>query len=88
MIHRGGSSPGVRILVWALCAAVWVAAFMATHVPADRLPEMPYVSDKSIHGSGFCILSMFFILALTIEGFRGLKLAVIVMLVMGVCRLR
>ncbi|MCK4601226.1 MAG: VanZ family protein [Phycisphaerae bacterium] len=49
------------------CVAIWVFTFVATHIPAQRLPPLP-VSDVLLHAAAFFILGSLFWLTLT--GYR------------------
>lgn len=43
-------------LAWAVTIGFWVAIFIATHIPADRLPDVPG-SDKTAHFVAYFILA-------------------------------
>jgi len=47
----------------------WLAAFVATHVPAERLPET-HVSDKKLHAAGFFLLASALEVTLLAHGVR------------------
>jgi len=49
------------------CTVVWIAAFVATHVPITRLPQTE-VSDKVLHFVGFFVIAALFLLALAAAG--------------------
>ena len=38
------------------CAAAWAAAFVASHLPPDNLPDLP-TTDVSLHAGGFLVLT-------------------------------
>lgn len=45
-----------RWLLTFVCAAVWLAAFVATHIPAAELPPL-HVTDKPLHFFGYAGLT-------------------------------
>ena len=61
-----------RRLILVLCLIVWVAALIATHAPANRLPRVG-VSDKVLHAVGYFILTGVFWLTLQVHGVAGAK---------------
>ena len=57
-----------RWLSW-LCAGGWIAAFVATHIPAEELPAFQ-LTDKTLHTVGYAGLTTLFWLALWGRGRR------------------
>ncbi len=51
----------------AICLLTWLAAFMATHVPADRLPDMQ-TGDPVLHAVGYFVLAAVWMLTLIARG--------------------
>jgi VanZ family protein len=47
------------------CIILWVCAFVVSHFPLEKLPEMP-TSDKTLHFAGFFILGAVLLLTLRI----------------------
>lgn len=45
-----------RYLAWAATIAFWIASFIATHIPAQRLPDVR-VNDKTVHFIAYFILA-------------------------------
>lgn len=45
-----------RWLLTALCAALWLAAFVATHIPLERMPKTG-MTDKGLHFWGYAGLT-------------------------------
>lgn len=43
-------------LSWIVTIGFWIAIFVATHIPSDRLPDV-HVSDKAAHFVAFFILA-------------------------------
>ena len=52
-----------RRIVQACCVTFWIAAMIATHIPAGRLPHMS-VSDKFLHAACYFVLAAMFWLTL------------------------
>ena len=52
------SRPGRKriYLSWIVTIGFWIAIFVATHIPANRLPDV-HVSDKTAHFVAFFILA-------------------------------
>lgn len=50
------SSRQLRYLSWIATIGFWIAIFIATHIPADRLPDVPG-SDKTAHFIAYFILA-------------------------------
>ncbi len=61
-----------RRLVLVLCLIVWTGAVIATHTPADRLPQSG-VSDKLLHAVGYFVLTGVLWLTLSAYQVSGLK---------------
>ena len=78
----GRRLPGWIVRVFgALCAIVWVAAFVATHTPADRLPHAA-VSAKVLHFVGYFIIASLLMLTLAGAKFRPAKRSLIALCTM------
>ena len=60
-----------RGLLWAL-AVVWVGAFVLTHIPAEKIPEL-YASDKTLHVVGYAAITGLLWLHLAARGGRRLR---------------
>ena len=54
------------------CTALWITAFVLTHIPAERITP-PGLSDKTLHFLGYFMLSGLFMLALAGLGTSPLK---------------
>jgi len=60
---------GSRLSIWIarvfgiLCTVVWIAAFIATHLPAEKLPRTA-VSDKVLHFVCYFVIASLFLLTL------------------------
>lgn len=65
-----------------LCAAVWLAAFVATHISLKGMPSPP-TNDKTIHFAMFVILTTLFLTALLAYGYRGPGRAILPVVVMA-----
>ena len=64
-----------RISRWGL-AALWLAAFIGTHIPAERVPEL-HASDKILHAAGYAVLATALWLVLAADGIgRARRIAV------------
>lgn len=57
----------VRRVLLSVCIVLWIAAFTVSHIPADRMPEMP-TSPTSLHVIGFFVLGT--ALLATLTGYR------------------
>ena len=64
-----------------VCVVLWVCAFVASHVPLERMPKT-HVGDKWLHFVGFFGLAGVFLLTLTAYGVARLRRAAIVICVM------
>ena len=64
-----------------VCAATWLGAFVATHVPQPRLPYL-VASDKVLHFAGFLLLSS--LLLLTVAAFGAARTRRVVMVIFTV----
>ena len=67
-----------RCVLGCLCAAAWIAAFVATHLPPRDLPAVE-ISDKVLHSAGFAGLSALLTLTLAVFGlarWRRIPLAI------------
>jgi VanZ family protein len=52
-----------------LCAVLWVAAAIITHIPGDKIPSIP-ASDKTLHFIGYLVLAGSFLLTLRMHNVR------------------
>ena len=80
-----GASDAGRSSRWAwtvACAAVWVTAFTATHIPAEQLRNLPVESDKTLHFLGYLLLGLLFLGAISSRGRRGARRALTLLVVM------
>ena len=77
MLHRA------RRTVLIGCIAAWAGAFIATHIPAERLPQIG-AGDRLLHALGFFVLGSFFLLTLAAHGVRSARRAVLVICVLAV----
>lgn len=59
-----------RRTVGIVCAALWLAALVATHLPPQDVPNI-HASDKVLHGIGFFVLGCMFWLVLRARGSGG-----------------
>ena len=59
-----------RLAILLTCVAIWVAALVATHTPARKLPSVTW-SDKTIHCIGYFVLAWTFWLTLRAHGLGG-----------------
>lgn len=79
------SSPLTRFLRWLLqvvCVLVWVTAFVATHIPVDKLPT-GHLSDKTLHFLGYFILCCLLVLVLASRSLPRPKRVCIAIFVMA-----
>lgn len=44
------------LLFWTITIVFWISIFIATHLPAERLPDVP-VTDKSAHFIAYFVLA-------------------------------
>lgn len=51
----------------AICLLTWLAAFVATHVPVDTLPDMQ-AGDAVLHAVGYFVLAAVLMLTLIAQG--------------------
>jgi len=72
----------LRAVILAACVVTWVAALVATHIPAPEVKV--HVSDKVLHMTGFFVLGVLFWLTLAAYGVRGLRRIVLVICIMMV----
>jgi VanZ family protein len=61
-----------RWLLLAACVLLWTAAFTVSHLPAERLPELP-TTDVSLHAVGFFVLGTVLFWTLTAFGLGTLR---------------
>ena len=81
MSRRLRPLPRRRVLLYT-CVALWVAAFIATHVPPVRVPTLG-PGDKVLHAAGYFVLSGMFLLALSAyRAPRGKRVALVVFTMM------
>ena len=57
----------LRVVLTCACVVGWAAAFVASHIPIERLPGIP-TSDKTLHFFGYAGLTTLFWLALWSHG--------------------
>lgn len=84
-MSASSASCRTRRLVLVSCIILWLCAFVATHLPADRLPVIR-VGDKSMHFVGYFVLTFMFAMTLFVHGvgrWRGFITAIVVMTVYG-----
>lgn len=55
-------------------AVAWLTAFVGTHIPAERMPELP-ASDKVLHMAAYAGLALIFWLTLAVHQVRGVRRA-------------
>ena len=65
----GDSSARAAQVARIICIAAWCAAFIATHVPASRLPALP-ASDKLLHSAAYFALACVLLVTLSLRGMR------------------
>ena len=70
LLHR------FRHALLALCAAAWAAAFVASHVPADNLPDLP-TTDAGLHTIGFFVLTALLLAVLASRRVRRLPRVIV-----------
>jgi hypothetical protein len=70
MRARATKSPLLRKALPITCAAAWVGAFVATHIPARNIPHV--AGDKTLHAVGYFGLCAVFVLALWARRVRPL----------------
>ena len=68
-MNRQASRP-VRRFLWAACAALWICAFVATHIPAKAVPRTG-VGDVVLHFIGYFVLTSSLAAALIAQGLPG-----------------
>jgi len=59
-----------------VCVLLWVSAFVATHVPARRVPPTQF-SDKTLHAVGYFALGVAFLMAMWSRGVSSRTRAVV-----------
>ena len=67
MLTRASRLGGLRRPLLVMTVLLWVGAFVATHVPAETIPQM-HVSDKWLHFMGFLVLAAALHLTLVVHG--------------------
>jgi len=85
MSHQAPMLYRIRHYLLVGCAALWIGAFIATHVPAERLPELG-AGDITLHAAGYFLLTIVFLATLTgrgVERLRRVLTALPVMLAYG-----
>ena len=58
-----GSLYKIRRYLLTTCIILWIGSFTLTHIPVDKLPTI-HTSDKTLHATGYFILSSIFLLTL------------------------
>ena len=79
------AAPGPRRILLAGCVALFVCASGISHMPLERMPELP-ASDKTLHIAGFFVLAaalMASVLAYGLDRCRRLPLAVAILATYG-----
>jgi VanZ family protein len=74
--------PRLTRLCFALTIVYWCALFIATHIPAERLPYVP-VTDKTVHFVSYGVLALALFVSLSVA--RGRAQAELAVTVLGVC---
>ena len=72
MRAHGRFSQHVRRFLLVTCAIAWLAEFVATHIPAGKLP-VTYLSDKTLHFLCYLALSSLLLLTMAAYGLRCLR---------------
>jgi len=68
MTSRGRSTTGsLRRWPARLLVVLWIAAFVATHLPKRHVPET-HVSDRTLHAVGYFLLGGLFLVTLIARG--------------------
>ncbi len=73
----------LRQFLLALCIVTWIAAFVATHIPAERIPHTG-LDDSYLHLIGFLGLAGVFWLVLAAYGNTARSRIAIVIIVMAI----
>ena len=60
----------LRLIILAICAGLWITAFVMTHVPVQRMPQI-HVSDRLLHALGYFGLAGALWLTLWSRGMGG-----------------
>ena len=60
----------LRLIILAICAGLWITAFVMTHVPIQHMPQIR-VSDRLLHALGFFALAGALWLTLWSRGITG-----------------
>ncbi|MCE5326975.1 MAG: VanZ family protein [Planctomycetaceae bacterium] len=71
-----------RMLLLAICAGGWTAAWIITHLPPRDIPHME-VGDKVLHVTGYFLIALAFGALLAAYGVRSLRRAIIMITVMA-----
>jgi VanZ family protein len=82
MKHRQSLLFRIRRYLAAACAVVWTAAFVATHVPSRRLPDLS-VKDTTLHVIGYFFLASTLLLTLSAYATRRQARALLVFFIMA-----
>jgi len=67
MTHSANSQARLRKAALSGCVITWLAAFVATHVPLEKLPAL-HVGDERLHVFGFFALTTVFFWTLLAHG--------------------
>ena len=72
----------LRWTAWIACGLTWLCAFVATHVPAGRVPSVG-VSDRMLHAVGYFVLGALFLMALASSGLGTVRRAVLALAILS-----
>jgi len=64
-------------------AVTWLGAFLATHVPAEKVPDV-HVTDKTLHAVGYFVLATLLLAWLAARGVRRIRRATIAIVALAV----
>ena len=83
MTPSSGQPNRLRRIVLYICIGFWLAAFVATHVPASTISGV-HVSDKTLHLAGYFLLGGVFLITLIIYGVSRTARDIMVLLILAV----
>ena len=82
MTHKEAPTAPWRRLATFTCALLWLGAFLASHVPPARAPDLG-AEDKTLHAVGFFALTTAFWLALFVRGWAGPRRVAVALVTMA-----
>jgi VanZ family protein len=71
----------IRWIAWVLAAGYWIALFVVTHLPPERVARAPHIWDKAEHFLAYFLLALLLGTALMLTFPRRRKIPVWVLLI-------